>query len=206
MDSLRIRVAFICSCIIHFLILSGLKIIPVNKPIIISFPVELISLPSYEKKIEDKIVIPEHRKKEEIVLPKKKQKKVVEKKVENKSQEQSQQEQQKEISSSSPTTLPSLSLETAKFPFTYYVNQIRKKIVENWLWSQSYPGELKTVVYFKILRSGEVVDLKIKESSSNKLYDNICIRAIEVAKPLPPLPDGFKEEYLGVYFEFKYKE
>jgi TonB family protein len=202
MDSIRIRIAFLCSCLIHISLLIGVRIIPKSKPIVISFPVELISLPAPEKKIEEKIVVPQQVKKEEIVLPKK-QKKVV-KQVEKKETEDKKQEEQKVTSQ--PTTLPSLSLETAKFPFTYYVNQVRKKIVENWLWSQNYPGELKTVVYFKILRSGEVVELRIKESSNNKLYDNICLRAVELAKPFPPLPQGFTEEYLGVYFEFKYKE
>ena len=202
MDSIRIRIAFLCSCLIHIFLLTGLKVIPKSKPIIISFPVELISLPAPEKKVEEKIVVPQQVKKEEIVLPKK-QKKVV-KQVEKKETEDKKQEEQKVTSQ--PTTLPSLSLETAKFPFTYYVNQIRKKIVDNWLWSQNYSGELKTVVYFKILRSGEISELKIKESSNNKLYDNICLRAVELAKPFPPLPQGFTEDYLGIYFEFKYKE
>jgi len=202
MDSIRIRIAFLCSCLIHIFLLTGLKVIPKSKPIIISFPVELISLPAPEKKVEEKIVVPQQVKKEEIVLPKK-QKKVV-KQVEKKETEEKKQEEQKVASQ--PTTLPSLSLETAKFPFTYYVNQIRKKIVDNWLWSQNYSGELKTVVYFKILRSGEISELKIKESSNNKLYDNICLRAVELAKPFPPLPQGFTEDYLGIYFEFKYKE
>jgi TonB family protein len=202
MDSVRIRIAFLCSCLIHIFLLTGVRIIPKSKPIIISLPVELISLPAPEKKIEEKIVVPQQVKKEEIVLPKK-QKKIV-KQVEKKETEEKKQDEQKVASQ--PTTLPSLSLETAKFPFSYYVNQIRKKIVENWLWSQNYPGELKTVVYFKILRSGEISELKIKESSNNKLYDNICLRAVELAKPFPPLPQGFNEDYLGVFFEFKYKE
>ncbi len=202
MDSIRIKIAFLLSCLIHILLLTGLRVIPKSKPIIISFPVELISLPPVEKKIEEKIVVPQQIKKEEIVLPKKQQKVV--KQVEKKEIEEKKQEEQKVAST--PTTLPSLSLETAKFPFTYYVNQIRKKIVDNWLWSQNYPGELKTVVYFKIFRSGEIGELKIKESSNNKLYDNICLRAVELAKPFPPLPQGFTEDYLGVYFEFKYKE
>ena len=202
MDSIRIKIAFTCSCLIHLLLLTGLKVVSKNKPIVISFPVELISLPSLEKKIEEKIIVPQQIKKEEIVLPKKQQKVV--KKAEKKETEEKKQEEQKAIST--PTTLPSLSLETTKFPFTYYVNQIRKKIVENWLWAQNYPGELKTVVYFKIFRSGEISELKIKESSNNKLYDNICLRAVELAKPFPPLPQGFEEDFLGVYFEFKYRE
>jgi len=201
MDSLRIRISFLLSCILHILLLTGLKFVHKSKPIVVSFPVELITLPS-QKAIEERETSTQEVKKEEIVIPKKiqKQKRKQEiKKVEEKKQELTQSE-------SKPTTLPSLSLETAKFPFTYYVNQIRKKIVENWLWSQNYPGELKTVVYFKILRSGEIKELSIKESSKNKIYDNICLRAVELSAPFPPLPEGFNEDYLGVYFEFKYKE
>jgi TonB family protein len=201
MDSLRIRISFLLSCILHILLLTGLKFVNKSKPIVVSFPVELITLPS-QKVIEEKETSAQEVKKEEIVIPKKiqKQKKKQEiKKVEEKKQEVTQSE-------SKPTTLPSLSLETAKFPFTYYVNQIRKKIIENWLWSQNYTGELKTVVYFKILRSGEIKELSIKESSKNKIYDNICLRAVELSAPFPPLPEGFNEDYLGVYFEFKYKE
>lgn len=203
MDSLRIRISFLISCIFHFLLIYGVKYIPKNKPIIISFPVELITLPPIEKvQIEDKIS-QNFPKKEEIVIPKKIQKKKQETK---KTEETKKQQETPQTTTSQPKTLPSLSLETAKFPFTYYVNQIRKKIVENWMWSHNYPGELKTVVYFRILRDGNVEDLKIKESSGNKIYDNLCIRAVELAKPFPPLPAGFNEDYLGVFFEFKYHE
>lgn len=200
-DSLRIKIAFLLSCFIHFLLLSGIKFIPKSRPIIISFPIELITLPSIETKVEDKIS-QQIQKKEEVVIPKKvqKPKKQEVKKIEEKTLQETTKTESK------PTTLPSLSLETAKFPFSYYVNQIRKKIVENWLWSQNYPGELKTVVYFKIIRSGEIKELHIKESSQNRFYDNICLRAVEISAPFPPLPEGFKEDYLGVYFEFKYKE
>lgn len=203
MDSLRVRISFLISCIFHFLLIYGVKYIPKSKPIVISFPVELITLPPIEKtNIDDKISqnLP---KKEEIVIPKKIQKK---KQEERKTEEPKKQQETPQTTTSQPTTLPSLSLETAKFPFTYYVNQIRKKIVENWMWSHNYPGELKTVVYFRILRDGSVVELKIKESSGNKIYDNLCLRAVELAKPFPPLPVGFTEDYLGVFFEFKYHE
>ncbi|MEN3013031.1 MAG: energy transducer TonB [Endomicrobiia bacterium] len=204
MDSLRIRVSFLLSCLFHFLLFFGVKYIPKKKPIVISFPVELITLPSFEKVIDEKLPSEKQIKKEEIIIPKKikKQKKEIKKTEEIKDKQQTQQ-----ISSTSkPSSLPSLSLETAKFPFTYYVNQIRKKIVENWMWSHNYPGELKTVVYFRILKNGNIEDLKIKESSGNRFYDNLCIRAVELAQPFPPLPAGFKEDYLGVFFEFKYYE
>ncbi|MCS7231383.1 MAG: energy transducer TonB [Elusimicrobiota bacterium] len=202
MDSLRVKISFLLSCFLHFLLFFGVRYIPKNKPIVISFPVELITLPSVEKVIEDKVTSNLVRK-EEIIIPKKTKKKKQEVK---KTEEPKKQEVPQTTASNKPTTLPSLSLETAKFPFSYYVNQIRKKIVENWMWSHNYPGELKTVVYFRILKDGNIYDLKIKESSGNRFYDNLCLRAVELAQPFPPLPVGFNEDYLGVFFEFKYHE
>lgn len=200
-DSLRIKISFFISCLFHFFLIVGIKFVPKNRPIVITFPVELINLPSVDKKVDEKI-FKEEVKKEKITISNKKVKKDKKKEVEK---IENLQKEETKITSQTQT-LPSLSLETAKFPFTYYVNQIRKKIVENWLWSKNYPGELKTVVYFKILRSGEIEGLTLKESSKNKFYDNICLRAVEVSAPFPPLPEGFKEDYLGVYFEFRYRE
>lgn len=202
MDTARLRISFLISCLLHFILLSGLRVVPRSRPIIISFPVELITLPSEKNVVEDKISSVA-QKREEVVIPKKR---VEKQKKQIKQQEEKTVQQEESRVTTQQTTLPTLSLETAKFPFSYYVKQVREKIVNNWLWSKSYPGELKTVVYFRILRSGEITDLKIKESSNNKTYDNICLRAVELATPFPPLPEGFKEDYLGVYFEFKYKE
>ncbi len=200
----RLIVSFFISCLIHLTFFLNFKFIFRHQPIIVTFPVELITLPSFEKpSIEIKKDSVVH-KKEEIVIPKKK--KTVpqpQKVVEQQKPEPKKDEQQ---ISSAQTVSPSLSLEVTKFPYTYYIRQIRKKVEENWLWAQNNPGEFRTVVYFKILRSGEVKEIKIKETSKNTFYDNLCLRAIELANPFPPLPQGYEEDYLGVYFEFKYKE
>ncbi len=203
-ENTRLKISFLASCLLHFFLFIGIKILPKSKPIVVSFPVELLTLPSFEEQQKDTLTQSLPRK-EDIVIPKKVQKPKKQQKQQEKTEEKKQLQEETKTTSQ-PIALPSLSLETAKFPFSYYVNIIRKKIVENWMWSQNYPGELKTVVYFKILRSGDIEDLKIKESSSNKLYDNLCLRAVELAKPFPPLPEGFKEDYLGVFFEFKYRE
>jgi TonB family protein len=98
----------------------------------------------------------------------------------------------------------SLSLDTAKFPYTYYLNTIRKKISDNWAYTRS-TGNLKAIVYFKIRYDGKVDDIKIYESSGNKIFDNYALRAVLLSSPFPHLPDGYNEEYLGVYFVFRYE-
>jgi hypothetical protein len=55
MDSLRIKISFFISLVVHILFLSGLKLFLKKEPIIISFPIELINISS-EKTVEKEIV------------------------------------------------------------------------------------------------------------------------------------------------------
>jgi TonB family C-terminal domain len=96
-------------------------------------------------------------------------------------------------------------VDAARFPFTYYTNQVVKKIGRNWQWSTEF-GDLKTVVRFRILRSGEVSAVDIDKSSGDRVFDEQAVRAVKLASPFPPLPDGYEGDDLGVYFEFRYHE
>ena len=97
-----------------------------------------------------------------------------------------------------------LAFDTANFKYAYYTNTIIRKIGRFWQWSESY-GRLKAVVYFKILRDGTVTDIKVKESSGDDGFDNNARRAVQLSSPFAPLPDGYKGDSLGVYFEFKFR-
>jgi protein TonB len=99
----------------------------------------------------------------------------------------------------------SISVDTAKFPYAYYTNQIVRKINRYWQWSNEF-GKLKTVVFFKISRDGSVNSETIKDSSGDSLFDDQALRAVTMASPFPPLPDGYPDNDLGVYFEFTFKE
>lgn len=96
-------------------------------------------------------------------------------------------------------------LDVENFEFPYYLDAIQRKIQQN-LFSPRLDGvhQLQTIVYFKIARNGHVYDMMIELTSGVLLFDNAALRAIKAADPLPPLPDGFSEEYLGVHFEFEY--
>ena len=97
-----------------------------------------------------------------------------------------------------------LAFDTANFKYAYYTNTIIRKIGRFWQWSESY-GRLRAVVYFKILKDGTVTDVKIKESSGDDGFDNNARRAVQLSSPFAPLPDGYKGDSLGVYFEFKFR-
>jgi len=97
----------------------------------------------------------------------------------------------------------------SSFPYTYYVLLIRDKVSDNWytsLISSAISGTVRAVVYFRILRNGQITDLKIEESSGIKSFDLSALRAVYSAAPFPPLPSGFEGEYLGVHFIFEHSK
>ena len=104
-----------------------------------------------------------------------------------------------------PVMGSNISLDAVNFPYTYYTNMVVKKIGQNWSWGQKF-GRLKSLVYFRIERSGGIRDLAVKKSSGEEIFDQQAMRSVELASPFPPLPEGYKEESLGVYFEFSYTE
>lgn len=108
-------------------------------------------------------------------------------------------------SGSFATGTQGVRLDIENFEFPYYLDAIQRKIQQN-LFSPRLAGvhRLQTIVYFKIARNGHVYDIKIRFPSGVLLFNNAALRALKTADPLPPLPDGFTEEYLGVHFVFEY--
>ena len=96
-----------------------------------------------------------------------------------------------------------IMFENKNFKYSYYTNTIVKKIRKYWQWSQTTEF-YRAVVYFRILKDGSIDEVKIKESSKNEEFDQNVIRTVKLSSPFAPLPLGYTESYLGVYFEFKY--
>ncbi len=189
-----LKIPLLISFILHIIFISFVPIGRSKKIIYITFPIELVSLPQIVKQQEVAI-----EKKEAIAVPKITKKKSIKKKAEVKEQQKTP---PKPVAKQ---PFSSLSVEAAKFPYMYYLNQIRKKISENWFFAKE-TGNLRTVVYFRIKTNGEIDGPKLIEPSGDKYFDQICIRAVKLSEPFPPLPGGYLEEYLGVYFEFAFRE
>jgi TonB family protein len=93
-----------------------------------------------------------------------------------------------------------LSLDSANFPFSYYLRQVTGRIEENWVRPQQDLG--RVVVYFRIKRDGTIVEPQIHESSRNSAVDLLASGAIKRSEPFPPLPVEFGGDYLGIYLCF----
>ena len=97
-----------------------------------------------------------------------------------------------------------VSVESGNFPYVGYINILRNKVAENWSPAPYASGGVKKVlVYFNISRNGLVDKLAVKETSGVSYVDRSAIRAVKNSSPFPPLPPGFPDEYLGVYFMFE---
>jgi TonB family protein len=88
--------------------------------------------------------------------------------------------------------------------YGYYRLLIQNRIGANW--SPAFvSGEAVAIVYFRIIRSGAIVSARVEESSGIPFFDQTALRAVLEASPMPPLPDQFPEDAVGIHFRFRYK-
>jgi protein TonB len=93
------------------------------------------------------------------------------------------------------------------FPFAYYLSTMKRKIAALWRVPGTSPSEPRHCrVYFRVGRDGSIRSPSIETSSGNFLFDQAALRAVVQASPLPPLPGGFADDYLGVHFSFAYEQ
>lgn len=89
------------------------------------------------------------------------------------------------------------------FTYSYYLNILLNKISQNW--HNPFKNKdvvLKSIVYFEVDKNGTIINVRLEENSGNNLYNETTIRAVTLAKKLPPLPEEFSDDYLKVHLEF----
>lgn len=108
-----------------------------------------------------------------------------------------------------PTTGPQAHIGTSGAPGSAsdsrlgsYLLSVRNKIGENW----TPPGvdrKTKATVAFQVDRQGRITDARVETSSGSGIYDQLALRAVKNASPLPPLPAFFTDNELGIHFDFE---
>ena len=89
------------------------------------------------------------------------------------------------------------------FNYSYYLNILLNKISQNW--NNPYKNRdviLKNIVYFEVDKNGLISNIRIENDSGDEIYNESTIRAVALAKKLPPLPQEFSDDYLKVHLEF----
>ena len=95
-------------------------------------------------------------------------------------------------------------LDDANFEYSYYLGLVQGKIGSNWV--RNYIGRGKVKVYFRISRTGKIVSAIIEQSSGDPGLDRMALRAVTASDPMPPLPEGYVGDVLGIHIWFNYEE
>ncbi|RME22661.1 MAG: energy transducer TonB [Candidatus Zixiibacteriota bacterium] len=78
------------------------------------------------------------------------------------------------------------------------------KIASNMRHSVVTDATLICVIYFQVLQSGRIVNLKVIQSSGYQEFDDACMAAVSRSAPFPPLPRDFSDEIIGITLPIKY--
>lgn len=88
-----------------------------------------------------------------------------------------------------------------------YFSLVRQRIAVNWDWKEGEgtPG-MKTIVSFKLDRSGNVSDVTLQETSGNEAFDREAVKAVRWAYPLPTIPSAMNVPFLNGAMTFETRE
>lgn len=96
------------------------------------------------------------------------------------------------------------AIDNASFDYPYWFVQAFDKIERNWRNPVFSNQPLSCIIYFQVIRSGRIIKTEIEQSSGVDAFDGGCERAVHISQPLPPLPDQFADEIIGIHLEFPY--
>ena len=94
---------------------------------------------------------------------------------------------------------------TTDLRFQIYYSIIWSKIKDSWVVPENTASADKkpeAIIAIRIKRDGEIVKVWTEKSSGNTYFDQSALRAIAKSNPLPPVTEGYGEEYfeLGIRF------
>lgn len=211
------RQSLIVSLIVHVLVLAALFFVAKTVPemrlpqniysVKIFQPAALKTEPERSERTEAKAKEAEPA----VLKPKNEKKKEPEKKAEvvkEKKADAANEEKGMDVSvAGDPSGLTSMAIDAPRFPFSYYLSAVERKVSQNWFSSESGRGEgYSCVIYFRLARDGSVGDVNVEKSSGNQYFDRSAQRAVRSSAPFPPLPRAFEDPWLGIHFTFIQKD
>ena len=88
------------------------------------------------------------------------------------------------------------------FPYPWYLKAIADRLDKQWKPPQEFQPGTVCQVTFIVGRGGDISGSQITKSSGDALFDQLALRAVLYANPLPPLPNGFPDDTLKVHMKF----
>ena len=92
--------------------------------------------------------------------------------------------------------------------FAYYVQQIQRKVSENWLKYEVDPNVSqaeRVYVTFDVTRDGHPTNIQVEQSSGVPSLDQSATRALQRIDTFGPLPSDYSGNKVSVEFWFDYK-
>lgn len=97
----------------------------------------------------------------------------------------------------SPFGSSEASFDDPNFMYGYYVQQMLALIGSQWARPRASPGT-EMIIHYTISRRGKLTGIEIVKESGNRAFDLAGFRAVALASPLPPLPQSYRSDSLGV--------
>lgn len=97
-----------------------------------------------------------------------------------------------------------VDLQGLRFPFPAYLNNIVTQITVRFRPPSDRP--IAAVVFFRVMRDGSVTDIRVHQRSGDRRFDLEALGAVEAAGQagvFGPLPSGFTDDMLPIYFTFE---
>lgn len=103
----------------------------------------------------------------------------------------------------------SLSFDAADYEWGPYARKVYEIVNRNWksvmpLAAQTPGVKGRVRLRFRIHADGRLSDLELVESSQRRALDQASLASIEMSDPLPPLPEDFHRDEVGVTFSYYY--
>lgn len=166
-------------------------------------PLEPIPVPAAVTESDPEISIDDPTTAPEAVIPEKPQPEPKPKKKQTKSapgpsKDQAEATDQVEAPTGSGSPFSGATIDNASFDYPYWFTQAFNKIAGNFRNPVAYDGTLVCTIYFQVIKSGRVVEVRIEQSSGIKAFDDAVVLAIDRSAPFPPLPGEFADEIIGI--------
>ena len=89
-----------------------------------------------------------------------------------------------------------------------YQVEVENRIKQNWSFPVAMGGrsDLEAVVVLKVRRDGKILDRQFVKGSSNSVFDQSVLKAIERSDPLPPFPEGYVRRHDEIEINFNLRE
>lgn len=89
------------------------------------------------------------------------------------------------------------------FRHDYYLQIVMSRLAQAWVRPPGGQGVTRATIHFIIRRDGSIVQPFLQEPSGWALYDRSVDRAVQEVRQLPPLPEAYAGDQLGVTAVFQ---